>query len=154
VIQEIHSIILNDRLTERGLYRQVAVRILGSTHIPPNPLKIPVLVQEMIADYEQSDDHPVKRIAKFHIQFECIHPFIDGNGRVGRLLANLELMKAGYPPVDIKFTDRKEYYDSLSEYDRTGKTERFERMFAIYVLDRIEEYLKIITFPLPLTVPP
>jgi len=53
-------------------------------------------------------------------------------------------MKAGFPPVDIKFTDRKEYYDSLGEYDQTGKTEKFECMLATYVLERIEEYLRII----------
>jgi len=145
VIKEIHSIILNDRLDERGKYRRVAVRILGAVHIPPNPVKIPGLMTELINNYKKNkDDNPVKKIAVFHIQFECIHPFIDGNGRVGRLLANLELMKAGYPPVDIKFTERKEYYDSLSEYDLTGRTEKFERMFAEYVLERIEEYLKII----------
>jgi len=144
VIQDIHSIVLNDRLTDRGIYRNVAVRILGSTHIPPNPLKVPALMQEMIAEYENSEDNPVKRIAKLHIQFECIHPFIDGNGRAGRLLANLELMKAGYLPIDIKFTDRKEYYDSLSEYDQTKSTDRFERMVAMYVLKRIEGYLEII----------
>ena len=144
VIQEIHSIILNDRLADRGIYRQVAVRILGSRHIPPNPLKVPELVQEMISNYEKSAEHPVKKIAGLHIQFECIHPFIDGNGRAGRLLANLELMKAGYPPVDIKFSDRKEYYDSLGEYDQTGKTEKFERMLATYVLERIEGYLRAI----------
>jgi len=144
VIQEIHSIILNDRFAERGLYRQVAVRILGSSHIPPNPLKVPKLVQELVSEYEKSRDNPIKKIAAFHIKFECIHPFIDGNGRAGRLLANLELMKAGYPPVDIKFSDRKEYYDCFDDYYRTGSTEKFERLLAMYVSERIEEYLRII----------
>ena len=69
IIQEIHSIILNDQLAARGIYRQVAVRILGSRHIPPNPLKVPDLVREMISDYEKSRDNPVKKIAKLHIQF-------------------------------------------------------------------------------------
>jgi len=144
-IKEIHSIILNDRPADRGVYRSAPVRILGSTHIPPNYVKIPTLMQELVSWYESQSLNTVKKIAELHIRFECIHPFIDGNGRTGRLLANLELMKAGYPPVDIKFADRKEYYDSLSEYDTTNKTERFERMFATYVLERIEEYLKIIS---------
>jgi Fic family protein len=142
-IKEIHSIILNDRPTDRGVYRNMPVRISGSTHIPPNYVKIPELIQDSISWYN-SNKITIKQIAELHIRFECIHPFIDGNGRTGRLLANLELMKAGYPPVDIKFTDRKEYYDSLNEYDTTNKTERFEKMFAAYVLERIEEYLKII----------
>ncbi|MCL2540755.1 MAG: Fic family protein [Firmicutes bacterium] len=144
VIKEIHSIVLNDRLHERGAYRKVAVRIVGAMHVPPNPVKINGLMQELLLEYTKDEGNRVKNIAAFHVKFERIHPFVDGNGRTGRLLANLELMKSGYPPVDIKFIDRKEYYDSLSEHDISGSTERFERMFAGYVLERIEEYLKII----------
>jgi len=143
-IKKIHSIILNDRPSDRGIYRNMPVRISGSTHIPPNYVKVPELMSDLISWYDKSN-HTVKQIAELHIRFECIHPFIDGNGRTGRLLANLELMKSGYPPVDIKFADRKEYYDALNEYDTTNKTERFEKMFATYVLERIEEYLKIIS---------
>jgi len=144
VIMEIHSIVLNDRLEERGVYRRAAVRIVGAVHVPPNPLKVPNLMEELMNEYLKSEDNAVKKIAKFHLRFERIHPFIDGNGRTGRLIANLEFMKAGYPPIDIKFTDRKEYYDCFSEYEQSGKTEKIERMFASYVLERIEEYLKII----------
>ncbi|MCL2690071.1 MAG: Fic family protein [Chitinispirillia bacterium] len=144
VIMEIHSIILNDRLADRGVYRRASVRIMGAAHIPPNPLKVPDLMQELISQYSKSKDNAVKKIALFHLRFERIHPFIDGNGRTGRLIANLEFMKAGYPPIDIKFTDRREYYDCFSEYEQTGKTEKIEMMFAAYVLERIEEYLKII----------
>jgi len=144
IISEIHSIVLNDRLTERGVYRKVPVRIIGAMHIPPNPLKIQELMVELIKSYVSSEDNTIKKIAIFHIQFERIHPFIDGNGRTGRLIANLELMKAGYPPIDIKFIDRNEYYDCFNEYEQTGKTEKIERMFAVYVLEQIEEYLKII----------
>jgi len=143
-VKDIHSIILNDRPADRGAYRNTPVRILGSAHIPPNYIKIPILMSELISWFDVKSENIVKKIAEFHIRFECIHPFIDGNGRTGRLLANLELMKAGYPPIDIKFADRKEYYDSLSEYDTTNKTDRFEKMFATYVLERIEEYLEIL----------
>jgi len=146
VICEIHSLVLNDRPDERGVYRRVAVRIMGAAHIPPNPLKIPQLVTELLANYanEKNNENIIKKIAAFHLDFERIHPFIDGNGRTGRLVANLELMKAGFPPIDIKFTDRKQYYDSLSDFDQTGSPLKFERMFATYVLERLEEYLKII----------
>lgn len=144
IICEIHSIVLNDRLIERGVYRRVPVRILGATHIPPNPIKISELMGNLIKEYVQEEKNIVKKIAVFHLKFESIHPFIDGNGRTGRLIANLELMKAGYPPVDIKFTDRKKYYDCFDDYNQTKKTDSFERLFASYVLERIEEYLKIL----------
>ena len=145
IIKQIHSIVLNDMLIDRGVYRRVAVRILGAIHIPPNPVKIPALMEDLLANYEASKDNLVKKTAIFHIQFERIHPFIDGNGRTGRLLANLELMKGGYPPIDIKFSDRSLYYDCFSEYELTEKTEKIEKLFAEYVLERIEEYLSILS---------
>ena len=63
-------------------------------------------MEQLLQTYRNSIEHIIPRLARFHIEFEGIHPFIDGNGRTGRLLVNLELMKAGYPPIDIKFTDR------------------------------------------------
>ncbi len=51
--------------------------------------------------------NPIERIARFHLEFEGIHPFIDGNGRTGRLILNLDLIRNGYPPINIKFADRK-----------------------------------------------
>ena len=143
-ILKIHSVILNDKPADRGGYRRVSVRILGAIHIPPNPIKIPALMRELIENYNLSGENPVKKAAQFHARFEAIHPFVDGNGRTGRLIANLELMKAGYPPIDIKFTDRGEYYDCFNDFDEDKRFENMERLFAGYVLERIEEYLKII----------
>ena len=68
-----------------------------------------IVMEELLRNYLASEEHIVTKLARFHIEFEGIHPFIDGNGRTGRLLVNLELMKAGYPPIDIKFTDRISY---------------------------------------------
>ena len=66
-------------------------------------------MEQLLEAYRNSEEHIITRLARFHIEFEGIHPFIDGNGRTGRLLVNLELMKAGYPPIDIKFADRISY---------------------------------------------
>jgi Fic family protein len=78
------------------------------------------------------------------LKFEGIHPFIDGNGRTGRLLVNLELMKVGYPPIDIKFNDRKRYYDAFDEYFGNNNEKAMTGLFAEYLLERLDEYIRIL----------
>lgn len=84
------------------------------------------------------------RLAQFHIEFEEIHLFINGNGRTGRLLVNLELMKAGYPPIDIKFTDRISYYNAFDEYHVKHDLGAMEKLVVGYVNARLDSYLKML----------
>ncbi|WP_050259196.1 Fic family protein, partial [Streptococcus pneumoniae] len=112
IIKDIHYLVLADKKEDRGVYRRVPVRIMGAAHEPVQPYLIVPKMEELLERYENSKEDIVTRLARFHIEFESIHPFIDGNGRTGRLLVNLELMKAGYPPIDIKFTDRLKYYEA------------------------------------------
>lgn len=92
----------------------------------------------------ESSEHIVTKLAKFHIEFEAIHPFIDGNGRTGRLLVNLELMKADFPPIDIKYTDRLTYYKAFDDYHSKHNIKTMEDLFAGYLNHRLDAYLKML----------
>ena len=76
--------------------------------------------------------------------FEGIHSIIDGNGRTWRLPVNLELMKVGYLPIDIKFTDRLKYYDAFDEYHVRHNISEMADMFARYLNQRLNLYLSIL----------
>lgn len=144
VIKQIHFLVLADKREDRGVYRRVPVRIMGAAHTPVQPYAIEPKMGELLINYRESTEHIVTRLARFHIEFEGIHPFIDGNGRTGRLLVNLELMKAGYPPIDIKFTDRAAYYNAFDEYYIKGSLAAMESIFARYLNERLDMYLGIL----------
>lgn len=115
-ILNIHSLILKDINTnDAGIYRNIPVRIAGSTVILPNPLKVPGLIREFIDWLHASKDNMVKIAIDAHFRLVTIHPFVDGNGRTARLLMNLILITAGYPPAIINKEDRKEYIDSIEK---------------------------------------
>lgn len=144
VIKQIHSLVLADKKDDRGVYRRVPVRIMGAAHEPVQPYLIESKMEELLRDYLASEEHIVTKLARFHIEFEGIHPFIDGNGRTGRLLVNLELMKAGYPPIDIKFTDRVAYYSTFDEYYVKHNLKAMEILFAKYINERLDKYLTML----------
>lgn len=144
VIKEIHYLVLADKKADRGVYRKVPVRIMGAAHEPVQPYLIIPKMEELLEHYKNSKEDVVTKLARFHIEFEGIHPFIDGNGRTGRLLVNLELMKAGYPPIDIKFKDRLKYYEAFDEYYKKNNISAMADMFARYLNQKLDLYLSIL----------
>ena len=144
VIKQIHTLVLADKPQDRGVYRRVPVRIMGAQHTSPQPYLIEPKMTEPLSNFKKSEENIVDKLARFHLEFEGIHPFIDGNGRTGRLLVNLELMKAGYPPIDIKFTDRMRYYDAFDAYHVRGDLSEMAKLFAEYLNARLDEYLKVL----------
>ena len=144
VIKQIHFLVLADKKDDRGVYRRVPVKIMGANHDPVQPYLIQPKIKELLESYRHSTEHIVPKLARFHIEFEAIHPFIDGNGRTGRLLVNLELMKAGYPPIDIKFKDRFAYYKAFDDYHQKKNPDAMEKLFAGYLNKRLDEYLAML----------
>lgn len=144
IIKQIHYLVLADKREDRGVYRRVPVRIMGAQHEPAQPYLIEPKMEQLLHDFAESNEHIVTKLARFHIEFEGIHPFIDGNGRTGRLLVNLELMKSGYPPIDIKFTDRIAYYNAFDEYHAKHNLSAMENLFAGYINSRLDSYLKML----------
>lgn len=148
VIKDIHSLVLMDDANNKGVYRSVPVRILGANHTPPQPYLVPVQMEQLISDYEtmKREKHIIEAISEFHLRFEGIHPFIDGNGRTGRLILNLELMKAGLLPVNVKFADRALYYSCFDEYysDRHCSAQMIE-LISRYEAEELQRYIEFLS---------
>ena len=138
------NLVLADKKDDRGVNRRIPVRIMGAQHEPVQPYMIQPKMEQLMASYMESTEHIVTKLARFHIEFEGIHPFIDGDGRTDRLLVNLELMKAGYPPIDIKFTDRLAYYSAFDEYHMKHNLSAREKLFARYINERLDMYLAML----------
>ena len=121
-ILDIHSIILNKiDDTNKGRYRNIAVRLKGSETILPNPLKVPELMEEFVKWLQgKNSSHPVQIAIDAHFRLVSIHPFVDGNGRTARLLMNLLLMQAGFPPAIVRKEDRSVYINSLEKGQTKG----------------------------------
>ena len=145
-IKSIHNLVLADRPEDRGSFRRVNVRIAGALTNPVQPYLIEPKIEELLNNYKVWSEtmHIVERVAIFHLQFESIHPFIDGNGRTGRLIMNLQLIKEGLPAINIKFADRRKYYDAFDEYSRTGSTEAMINLVGEAVISRLKEMIEMI----------
>ena len=137
IIKEIHALVLMNQPEDRGKYRELSVMISGADNIPPHPIEIPSKMEELLNEYKVDNRHPIIKVADFHINFERIHPFIDGNGRTGRLVLNLELIKAGYAPINVKFKDRDLYIDCFRDCEEKGDSSQFIEMVAKYELEEL-----------------
>jgi len=89
----------------------------------------------------QKKQPAIELVARFHMEFEGIHPLIDGNGRTGRLLLNFELMQNEYLSINVKFTDRRRYYECFTVYHQNGDADPIISLVAAHVDEKLDRYL-------------
>jgi len=126
----LHRMLLsNIRDDIAGRFRQKDEWVRVGSHIALDPQLIEKKLKDMLIEYKISqDENIIKRISRLHLTFEHIHPFLDGNGRIGRVLNNYLFIREGFVPINIKFIDRKLYYEAFKEFNMDNKTSIMEEI--------------------------
>lgn len=124
VILSLHKMLIsNIRDDIAGRFRSDDEYVRVGNYIAPNPKEVVEMLEKALAEYNAaSHENIIKRIAKLHLAFEHAHPFCDGNGRIGRVINNYLLIREGFVPINIKFIDRKKYYEAFRDFDMKGDT--------------------------------
>ncbi|MFA6918094.1 MAG: Fic family protein, partial [Candidatus Gracilibacteria bacterium] len=120
LVLKLHGILMNGIRDDAGFYRRYGVRIVGSNVPTSNYVKVPVLMAELEKSINESRKDYVQQIAEIHSNFEKIHPFGDGNGRVGRLIISAMLIKKNMPPAIIRQEKKQLYYTFLNKAQIQG----------------------------------
>lgn len=142
-ILDLHQLILQKIVdNQAGRYRTVPVRIAGSTVTLPNAMKVPELMGEFASWLQKSEDDSPTVAVDAHFKLVSIHPFVDGNGRTARLLMNLILMQAGYPPAIIRKEDRKRYISSIEKAQLGGSLADYYNLMYEAVNRSLDIYLE------------
>lgn len=149
VLMQLHQLILQGVDNKHaGVYRTVPVMISGSKHVPPEPYMIPHLMHEYFDFYEKNRDiiHPVILAAEMHERLVTIHPFIDGNGRVSRLVMNFILLSNGYSVLILKgdTESRLQYYDALEKVQVDGDPAPFHSLIVRHAEESLKQHLSLV----------
>lgn len=140
LVLKLHGILMNGIHSDAGFYRRHAVRIVGSNVPTANYVKISYLMEELAKDMNKKSKEIIGHVTTIHSKFEQIHPFGDGNGRVGRLIMNAMLLRQNIPPAVIKQKEKQKYYSCLNKSQLREDTKPLED----FILDSILEGYKIL----------
>ena len=141
VILFLHKILIgniDDEIAGRFRGRGQYVRV--GTHIAPPPEHVERMVEVIVSDYTSDNDtYFADKIARFHLAFETIHPFCDGNGRIGRVLMNMQLLRLGFPTIIIRDKEKGKYYSSFDAYHDTKKTTLMEKIVTLALMESLHK---------------
>jgi Fic family protein len=127
---------INDDIA--GRFRGHGEYVRVGTHVAPGPEQIETMLRSMTVKFESElTTHIVGRVARLHLEFEHIHPFNDGNGRIGRVLMNHALQRHGFPPVIVRNKGKEKYYATIRQYDLNNKSTLFEGHLALLILESL-----------------
>lgn len=143
----LHKILMsniNDNIA--GRYREAGEYVRVGGYIAPAPEHIGSMINSLLLDYSgDTKDYFLGKISRFHLEFEHIHPFCDGNGRIGRVLINYQLMRLGFPPLIIRNKEKQIYYSAFSEYRNSNK-KKTSIMDRVLISALIESFHKRLTY--------
>jgi Fic family protein len=143
----LHQILIggiNDHIA--GRFRQKGEYVRVGTHIAPAPEHVDAMIDSIITQYNSDfETYFLEKIAKFHLDFENIHPFNDRNGRIGRVIINYQLQQLGFPSIIIRNKEKQKYYDTFAEYRTVKKTNKLNKILSLSLLESLHKriaYLK------------
>lgn len=141
LICTLHGMLLvgiDDEIAGRFRIKNEYVRV--GTFIAPAPEHIDLLMDRLLEEYTSNlTVYPLDAIARFHLEFETIHPFGDGNGRIGRALMNLHLQRLGFPNIIIREKEKQEYYRGFKQYRDDKKTHIMERVLTRAIFESLHK---------------
>ena len=129
-----------------GRFRKAGEYVRIGAHVAPAPEHVERMVEATLLEYSaRLDDYFIDKIAKFHLEFETVHPFNDGNGRIGRVLINYQLQRLGFPGIIIRNKEKKDYYGTFAEYRDKKTAKQLEKILALSLMESLHKritYLK------------